>query len=147
MNNDKVTFKIYVRNKDGEITENKDYIFNLNEKIIDIKNKILKESFDNKFNTLDMENITEKVYKDFGKLFFDKGLLPITIDRYTLGEFTIDNRIFSFLVIPKNVEMKNNLKQYDNNKELSFLKKMIKEDMKKTNNSQFVYDIDFPPLK
>ena len=146
MNNDNVIFKIYIHNKDGEKTENKEYIFNLNEKIIDIKNKILNELFDNKFNTLDMENITEKVYKDFGKLFFDKGMLPMTIDKYKLSEFTIGNRIFSFLVIPKNVEIKVTIKHNDD-KDLGFLKKMIKEDMKKTSNSKFVYDIDFPPLK
>ena len=146
MNNDNVIFKIYIHNKDGEKTENKEYIFNLNEKIIDIKNKILKELFENKFNTLDMENITEKVYKDFGKLFFDKGILPITIDKYKLSDFTIGNRIFSFLVIPKNVEIKATIK-YNDDKDLGFLKKMIKEDMKKTSNNKFVYDIDFPPLK
>ena len=146
MSNDNVIFKIYIRNENNEINSDKEYIFNLNDKIIDIKNRILKESFDNKFNALDMENITEKVYKDFGKLFFDKGLLPVTVDKYKLGEFTIGNRAFSFLVIPKNVEMKANIKSNDS-KELGFLKKMIKEDMKKSNNNQFIYDIDFPPLK
>jgi hypothetical protein len=146
MSNDSVIFKIYIRNENNEINSDKEYIFNLNDKIIDIKNRILKESFNNKFNALDMENITEKVYKDFGKLFFDKGLLPVTVDKYKLGEFTIGNRTFSFLVMPKNVEMKADIKSNDN-KELSFLKKMIKEDMKKTNNNQFIYDIDFPPLK
>ena len=143
MNSDSVTFKIYLHNKDNDVVEDKEYIFNLNDKIIDIKNRILKESFNNKFNSLDMENITEKVYKDFGKLFFDKGLLQNTVDKYKLGEFTLGNRFFSFLVIPKNVEVKP--KQH--NTDMGVLKKMIKENMLKSNDASFIYDIDFPPLK
>ena len=141
--NKNVTIKTYIINNNNEQIEDNEYIFNLNDKIIDIKNKILKESFNNKFNSLDMENITEKVYKDFGKLFFDKGLLQITVDKYKLGEFTVGNRFFSFLVIPKNVEMKP--KQH--NTDMGVLKKMIKENMMKSNDASFIYDIDFPPLK
>ena len=70
--NKNVTIKTYIINNNNEQIEDNEYIFNLNDKIIDIKNRILKDSFNNKFNTLDMENITEKVYKDFGKLFLFK---------------------------------------------------------------------------
>jgi hypothetical protein len=80
------------------------YICSMTEKIIDIKNKILKDIFDlNGFNYLDFENISEKVYKDYGKLFFDKGILPRTIDNYSLQDFTVESRDFSFLCIPTNI--------------------------------------------
>ena len=102
------------------------YICSMTEKIIDIKNKILKDIFQRlpvglfpdaepldlmqadgacerlptQFNYLDFENISERVYKDYGKLFFEKGLLPRTIDNYSLQDFTIEGRDFSFLCIP-----------------------------------------------
>jgi hypothetical protein len=141
-----VKFNIYVH--EGEcINKNREYFFDLNEKIIDIKNKILKETFNDKFNHLDMENITDKIYKDYGKLFFDKGLIPSTIDNYKLSQFTNANRDFSFIVIgsniKKDVEVKK--KKEDN----SLLKRIIMEDRKKNNkNNEFImFDDDFPPLK
>jgi len=145
MEKNMVTFKIYLINENSEKIEDNDYIFNINEKIIDIKNKILKSTFNNKFNSLDLENITEKVYKDYGKLFFDKGLLPSTIDNYKLSEFTTDNRIFSFIVNGKNIEKakSQNKKENDN-----FLKKIIKDERKDKNNDKgfIYYDDEFPPL-
>jgi hypothetical protein len=145
MEKNMVTFKIYLINENSEKIEDNDSIFNINEKIIDIKNKILKSTFNNKFNSLDLENITEKVYKDYGKLFFDKGLLPSTIDNYKLSEFTTDNRIFSFIVNGKNIEKakSQNKKENDN-----FLKKIIKDERKDKNNDKgfIYYDDEFPPL-
>jgi hypothetical protein len=92
MDKNNVLFKIYnINNKTNNENNNKtnillkDYNFDLKVKIIDIKNIILKELFNNEYNSLDLENINERVYKDFGKLFFDKGLLPSTIDNYKLG--------------------------------------------------------------
>jgi hypothetical protein len=146
MERNTVTFKIYLIDENDEKIENKEYIFNINEKIIDIKNKILKDIFNNKFNSLDLENITEKVYKDYGKLFFDKGLIPSTIDNYRLSEFTIDNRIFSFIVNGKNIE-KN--KSQNKKEESNFLKKIIKDERNNKNSDKgFIYYADeFPALK
>ena len=141
MNKNTVIFKIYTLNDNNETVEDKEYVFNLTDKIIDIKNKILKDTFKNSYNHLEMTNITEKVYKDYGKLFFDKGLLPITINNYKLSEFTNDCRTFSFLVKGSNVEIKKNVSQ-DN----SFIKKIIKEDRKNNNHEFKLYDDDFPPL-
>jgi len=138
--NKNVIIKTYILNDNNEQIEDNEYIFNLNDKIIDIKNKILKNTFKNKYNDLVITNITEKVYKDYGKLFFDKGLIPSTIDNYTLSQFTNENRIFSFLV------KGNNIKKiiHKNNEKDSFIKKIIKEDRQK---SEFkLYDDDFPPL-
>lgn len=138
--NKNVTIKTYIINNNNEQIEDNEYIFNLNDKIIDIKNKILNNTFKNKYNHLEIINITEKVYKDYGKLFFDKGLLPSSIDNYTLSQFTNEDRIYSFLIKGKNVEKI----IHKNNDKDSFIKKIIKEDRK---NSEFkLYDDDFPPL-
>ena len=129
-----VLFKIYIN--DG--TE-KEYLFNINSKIIDIRNKLLNEIFNNSHNYLEMENITEKIYKDYGKLFFDKGILPSSIDNYLLSQFTNDNRIFSFKINPINLNIIKPIKN-----EL-FLKKIIKETNIK-NKDFFINNDDFPPL-
>lgn len=128
-----VLFKIYILNENNITSEDKTYEFNLNEKIIDIKKKILKTTFNDTFNFLDLENITERVYKDYGKLFFDKGLLPPTIDNYKLSEFTTENRTFSFLASAKTVEiLRNDRPRFTQNKK---------------SNNEFIYnENDFPPL-
>jgi len=135
-----VIFKTYILNDNNESIEDREYIFKLTERIIDIKNKILKDSFKNKYNNLEMTNITQKVYKDYGKLFFDKGLLPLTINNYKLSEFTNEGRIFSFIVKGSNIQIEKNIK-----KESDFIKKIIKEDRKKSSDFM-IYDDDFPPL-
>lgn len=133
-----VIFKIYKYDIKGD-TSNEDYIFQLNTKLIDIKKEILKKTFNNKYNYLDLENITEKIYKDFGKLSFEKGQLPNTIDNYRLEQFTIENRTFSFIALPRNMEENKKLKE-----DSGFLKKIVKKELK--NNQLFIYEDDFPPL-
>lgn len=152
--NNTVNFKIFLKDNDTQdLVEKELYTFNLNEKIIDIKNKILKNTFKNEFNNIDFENITERVYKDYGKLFFDKGLLPATIDNYKLSEFTNENRTFSFITIPKNIQV---VSKIIKNNETPILKKYNQQNNqnnqkyndKKENKSEFIFNIDdFPPLK
>lgn len=129
-----VTFKIYIN---SEIE--KEYSFDISNKIIDIRNKILNDIFNNSHNYLEMENITERIYKDYGKLFFEIGILPRSIDNYTLSQFTNDNRIFSFRVTPINLNI------IKPTKDGLFLKKIIKENKEK--NGEFIFDDDdFPSL-
>jgi len=137
---DKKTVYINVYKENDENNVIKEYAFSLENKIIDIKNKILKDSFKNEYNNLEMTNITEKVYKDYGKLFFDKGLLPSTINNYKLLEFTNEGRTFSFVVKGTNIKIEKIIK-----KECDFIKKIIKEDRGKSNDFM-IYDDDFPPL-
>jgi hypothetical protein len=137
---DSVIFKIY--RLENEFY--KDYVCNLDDKIIDIKNKILNDISDNKYNYLDFENITERIYKDYGKLFFDIGFIPSINDNYKLSQFTINNREFKFIIHPKSIEIKTNLKKTN---EPSFLKKIILEDRKKNNDTYQYFEDDFPPLK
>ena len=88
------TFKIYINENNNETPIFfKDYTFNLNLKIIDTKTEILNElnkqyNKESKYNYLNLDNITFRVYKDYGKQFFDLGLLPNTIDNYTIEQFT-----------------------------------------------------------
>ena len=146
MNKDTVIFKIYrLNNELNDRVFDRDYICNLDEKIIDIKNRILEDIFNNEYNYLDFENITERVYKDYGKLFFDIGFIPSINDNYKLSQFTSDNREFKFIIHPKKVEIKKILKKSN---ESSFLKKIIIEDRKNNSNGTFeYYEDDFPPLK
>jgi len=123
----------------------KEYVFKLDKKIIDVKNFILedlkKKSNMNNYNYIDLDNITERIYKDFGKLFFSNGVLPIIFDNYKLSEFTIENRTFQFLAIPK----VNNVNNKQFSKPSGVLKKVIHEQNNKKN--EFVFDNnDFPPL-
>jgi len=129
-----VIFKIYINNE-----MEKEYLFDTSNKIIDIRNKVLNDIFNNSHNYLEMENITERIYKDYGKLFFDIGILPRSIDNYQLSQFTNDNRTFSFRVTPINLNI------MKPKKDGSFLKKIIKENKEK--NGEFIFDDDdFPTL-
>jgi hypothetical protein len=143
-NSNSVIFKIYKKNDVEDIIFEKEYIFDLNEKIIDVKNIILAQTFSNSHNYLDLENISERIYKDFGKLFFDYGIIPMINDNYRLSHFTNGNRTFSFIGNPKNIDVKKN--QVPNQSASNgFLKKIIKEDKKKNGDVVFDED-DFPPL-
>ena len=137
---DGIIIKIYKYSDNNELVFDKDYMFDLNKSILQVKSDILKESFENKFNSLDLENITERVYKDFGKLFFDKGLIPQIFEKYKLVEITNGDRTFSFVAKPKNIEIE--VKKIT---ETGFLKKIIKNN-NKNSGQLFVYEDDFPPL-
>ena len=71
---------------------------------------------------MNITNITEKIYKDYGLLFFDKGLLPETLDNYTLNKFTIEDAIKelvdafekNYFSDPLNNEMYFNIKRMKN---------------------------------
>lgn len=147
-----IIFKIYVYDDNKNLVENKDYTLNLNEKIIDVKNKILLETFNNKYNHLDMENITDKVYKDYGKLFFNNGLLPYTIDNYKLSEFTYGGRIFSFIAVGTNINKiitppsKEKSSSVLNLKNIFMVNKNDKNN-KNMNNEFSLNQADFPSLK
>jgi hypothetical protein len=143
MEKNTVIFNIYKINTENERVMDNSYSFNLNEKIIDIKNKILKDSFKNEYNYLDLENITLRTYKDYGKLFFDIGLLPSTIDNYKLSEFTNEGREFLFIGHAKNVL----IEKKKLNNDSGIIKRIIKEDRKNSSNEFIYYDDEFPPLK
>jgi hypothetical protein len=45
---------------------------------------------------LEIENRSPNLVKEFGKLFFNKGLLPYTIDNYPLSRITSGGNMFIF---------------------------------------------------
>ena len=145
MNKNSVVFKIFkLENNERKFV--KDYYFDLNMKIVDIKNNILSDCYNNDYNSLDLENITVKVYKDFGKLFFEKGLLPISIYNYKLSDFTIENRTFEFVTYGKNVQKKEIEKKKNN---INLLQKNINKEYKNNKISKefVIIEEDFPALK
>lgn len=99
-----ITTKIYIK-KNNEECLVETFEQNLNVKITDFKNQLLKKYFPEN-NYLQLTNINERVYKDYGLLFFELGLLPSTNDNYLLSKFTTPNRTFSFLIQGINEEKK-----------------------------------------
>jgi len=157
-----MSIKIYIKNSLNN--EQKLFNFTLTEKIIDIKKKILNEINNGNYDYIDLENITEKIYKDYGKLFFDKGLLPLTNDNYKLGDFTIidETRIYTFVAYPKkidkiiqNKELKpdqNNINNKNTNNNIYHKidpsKYVDKNNRNKNMKDEFIFrEEDFPPLK
>jgi len=140
-----VLFKIYKLNDNKEQEFFKDYYFTLNENISDIKRTIALELSDGKNNYITLENITERIYKDFGKLFFEKSVIPMTVDNYKLEQFTNEGREFSFIAEISDNQPKKIIKNTAQN---STIKKLIEEDRKLKNpDSGYVFfDDDFPPL-
>lgn len=115
---------------------------NLDLKMIEFKDNLLKKYFPEN-NYLEINNITERVYKDYGMLFFDKGILPETNDNYLLSKFTIPNRTFSFLISSKKVEKKIS-NQVQNKQYVSFNKYKPKDP---NEPEPFILkEEDFPPL-
>ena len=153
-----ININIIYKSIENNIENNeKLFSFLVTEKIIDIKNKILdyynnnNNNNNNKYNYIELENITSKIYKDYGKLFFDKGILPSSNDNYKLENFTIidNNRIYNFVAILQNIEKKikkeNEQKNYEQkNYEQKYEKKYEqKNNIKET----FIFkEEDFPPL-
>ena len=93
-----IYFNLYL-NENNENTLKTTINIDLDEKIYDLRQKILNLLFkETNYNYVKLNNITNRVYKDYGLLFFDKGLLPDTVDNFTVGKFTIEERTFDFLV-------------------------------------------------
>jgi len=123
----------------------KKYDLNKNDKIIDLKNKILTDLFQNQYTNIDLYNVNERVYKDFGKLFFDKGLLPSTINKYSIESFTSENRTYVFKAVANNdIDLNNNNK---------ISEEPIHKNFKYTQDKKVEFNLDinnvneFPPLR
>ena len=108
MNNIRV--KVYLSENTSDENVYKEYLFDLTEKIINIKMKILNDLrnddklINEQINNIDLNNKTERVYKDFGKISLNNGIIPFTMDNYKLSEVTNGNRTFIFVVIQKVTE-------------------------------------------
>lgn len=118
-------------------------------RIIDLKRFIIKKYYDdNEEIYIDLENINEKVKKNFGKMYLDKGMIPRIFDNYELSKFLDDeDKLNVKIVVIKDIKKEDENKRYIESEKRVYMppsKRMwgFKEDVKK-----FVYnDDDFPKL-
>lgn len=133
-----------------------DKIKNIKTKILEYYNNIYNINNIEQYNYIDLENITTKIHKDYGKLFFDKGILPSSNDNYKLEDFSIidNSRIYTFIAILKKIEKKLEKESEQNNYEKKNYQKKNYEQKnyeKKNYNilkkDEFIFkEEDFPPL-
>tara|TARA_B110000483_G_scaffold95495_1_gene117372 strand:+ start:10037 stop:10456 length:420 start_codon:yes stop_codon:yes gene_type:complete len=136
-----ITTKIYIK-KNNEECLVETFEQDLNVKITDFKNQLLKKYFPEN-NYLQLTNINERVYKDYGLLFFELGLLPSTNDNYLLSKFTIPNRTFSFLIQGINEEKK----VFKQPTRINFNNKYSNQKNEIPHEVGYVFkEEDFPPL-
>ncbi len=132
--NFEVHFETYEREKDGmgfDPSTQEKFHFDVDTLIIDIRDeimwKIYRDEKEHDQYYLEIENITERLYKDFGKLFFNKGLLPKTIDNFPLSKFVAEERTYQFLVYRKK---KSELDDYNPNVIPSYMKPKTEEELR-----------------
>jgi len=132
----------------------KSYTYPLHKTILELKKEILHDFFKNQFDNIQFMNITPKIYKDYGLMFFDKGLIPSINDNYTFDKFTLPNRTFQFLVEPVNVDVHTGSRKRENNN-YGMKKGVYKHPRNEIENNHYaprppqVYEFnedDFPPL-
>ena len=140
-----IILKIFVNGGDSY----QEYVVPISQKICDIKKKILEKTFDtyehDKF-TVEFNNITERIYKDYGKLYFDAGVIPNSLDNYKFEQFTNENRTFSFMCSKQNIVKKQDfVKRDDTNPEK---KPRYEYTMNNKKDNGFVFnEKDFPSLR
>ena len=147
-----IKFIIYYNNiKDDSLS--KTYIYNdLRTKIIDIKTEIFNDFPKDGFNYVDLEYVSDRIYKEIGKYSFNYGIFPRTMDNTRLSNYTDGNKTFHFFIhYSKNEVVVNN----ENNRRinLSFIKKEDDENDIKQPTQQAInlfdsnnYETNFPPL-
>lgn len=111
--------------------------FDVNTLIIDIRDemmwKIYRDEKEHNEYYLEIENITPKIYKDFGKLFFNSGLLPKTIDNFPLSKFVAEERTYEFLVYRKR---KSEIQDYNHNVIPSYMKPKTEQQILEEKNKR-----------
>ena len=141
-----VTFDIYKLENNQKVFLKK-YNYSLDKTILELKNEIIKDFYQNQFNYINFMNITEKVYKDYGLLFFDKGLISAINDNYPLNKFSIPNRVFSFLIEPIQLETKKRELNNENKPKFKSRRYELKNSNYHSNDKNYVFnEDDFPPL-
>ena len=121
--------------------------FQKNHTILDMKKKILKDFPRENFEYIDFENISPKIYSEFGKLSFPKNLLPQTLDNYRLDNFCLGSGAkFQFKVIYVEKDVNGVMKEKSEKQEpnLSFLKKTKTTFNKNSEPVVKSYEEEFP---
>jgi hypothetical protein len=60
-------------------------------KIIELKKYIIKKYTEDDCKYIDLENINEKVVKNFGKMYLERGNIPRIFDNFNLSKFMMDD--------------------------------------------------------
>jgi hypothetical protein len=101
-----VSFEVYLK-ENGEIQHHslERMSFDISMRVIDMRDEIMwkmynstEERAEHDQYYLEIENISPNLVKEFGKLFFNKGLLPKTLDNYPLTRITNNGAKFIFVV-------------------------------------------------
>jgi hypothetical protein len=132
----------------------KSYNYPLHKTLLELKKEILQDFFNNQYNYIQLMNITPKIYKDYGLMFFDKGLIPTINDNYTFDKFTLPDRTFQFLVEPTDLASHTKIRKREVSN-IGMKKGVYKHPRNEMENNQYaprppqVYEFnedDFPPL-
>ena len=138
-----MTIKIILLDDSSKLLKN--YVYEKETRIIDIKKNVIKDFFNDK-GYIDINILLEKTKRTFGKFNLDPGILPRIFDNKTLEDFGLNDFTLNIKVeshTNENVDTldKKVIKNSNNGKYIPPNKKINK------NNSEFIYkDDDFPEL-
>jgi len=76
--------------------QKRDFIFTLNTTFLEVRKKIAQDIYGIENGYVELYNQSPRIYKDYGKFFFDNGVIPYTFDYYPLSDITIGGRTFIF---------------------------------------------------
>ena len=126
----------------------KSYVFDISDKIIDMKNRVLKENPKDGFNYIDLEYVSPNINKNYGKLYFDRGNVLRTMDEYRLASFTDGGNTYHFKVHYDTISQEEMNTQRPKKLNLGFLNRNDGRQEKRVKKEEgFVFNIDeFPPL-
>jgi len=118
-------------------------------RFIDLKKFILKKYVNitddkKECKYIDLENINEKITKNFGKMYFEKGILPRVFDNFNISKFMDNNEEINFKIIEVYDYDINNIIDKPINK---IMKAYVPPSKRKEVPKDFNYfEEDFPPL-
>jgi hypothetical protein len=134
--------------------QQREFVFPLHTTFLEVRRKIAEEMFDIPNGYVELYNNSPRIYKDYGKFFFDYGIIPSTFDYYPLSDITIGGRTFIFHASPD--ENRESLKRdiptshFTSSTRLyhdRFKQKRQKTDDSNTHSTEFIFhDEDFPSL-
>lgn len=122
------------------------YQVDFNESIIEIKNKIITDHFNNADVQLTFTFVGNKPIREFGKynLIPDQEI-PHTLDYLKISNFSEIDRNYIFKVIKSNIDHVSN-KKHTIKKYVPSYKQKDKHKDKQNNNGFCLNMVDFPPL-
>lgn len=153
-----ITIIIYYNNIKDD-SQSKSYIYDINTKIIDIKKQVFEDFPKDGYNYIDINYVSERIYKEIGKYSFNHGIFPRTMDNTKLSNYTNGNKTYHFFIHYDNYNIMTETNDTNDNKRkinLSFIKREEDEDGNGNGNGNDIpknnlfdkdtYDTNFPPL-